>query len=104
MSYRRNAIGDDSITAHIKSEIAYAETTGRLVMVGLETTRLPETPNITFYGTSAAEFCEQKAILDQVMSNHPGYAGVMIHSYESYVDLIDKPYIVGSPDPITLSP
>lgn len=93
MAYRKNALGENSITHHVQSEVTYADQIGRGVFVGVETNRLAETPDITFYGVSPEYFWSEKRLVDQTMGGRPGYAGVFVHSYEGFVRLVEKPIV-----------
>ncbi len=91
MSYRRQALGDDSIAQHIEVERAYAEWVGKYVCAGLETLKIPGRPEVSFHGLPPSEFWFQKQKLEQALSKRGGFGGVIVHSYETFA-----PYLVGS--------
>lgn len=84
MSYRRHAVGDDSMTQHLEVERAYAEWVGKTVFAGMETIEIKGRPKVSFYGLPQTEFWFQKQKLEQVLGQRGGFGGVMIHSYESF--------------------
>jgi len=84
MSYRRHAVGDDSITQHLEVERAYAEWIGKTVCVGIETMEIKKRPEVSFYGLPRTEFWFQKQKIEQVLGKRGGFGGVMIHSYGSF--------------------
>ena len=90
MSYRREAIGEDSIAKHIEVERAYAEWTGKVVCAGMETLEIEERPEVSFHGLPPAEFWFQREKLEGALSHQGGYRGVVVHSYETFA-----PYLAG---------
>ena len=84
MSYRRHAVGNDSMIQHLEVERAYAEWVGKTVCAGMETIEIKGRPQVSFYGLPQAEFWFQKQKLEQVLGKRGGFGGVMIHSYESF--------------------
>ena len=52
MSYRTSALGPNSVSQHIESELAYAEKINKKVCCALETIELKDTPQITFYDSN----------------------------------------------------
>ena len=90
MSYRRNALGDDSIVRHIEVERAYAEWIGKEVCAGMETLEIKDRPEVSFHGLPAAEFWFQKQKLDHALSNQGGYGGTVVHSYETFKPYLDR--------------
>lgn len=87
MSYRRNAVGRNSVTALIEEEIAYAEKIGKQVTPALETVELKDVPQITFYGTSPEALWEQYKLVQSTLEDRPGYGGILVHCYRSMRDL-----------------
>ena len=95
MSYRRHAVGDDSMTQHLETERAYAEWVGKTVCAGIETIEIKGRPEVSFYGLPQTEFWFQKQKLEQVLRKRGGFGGVMIHSYGSFREYLS----VGSDAP-----
>lgn len=90
MSYRRNALGDDSIKETIEVERAYAEWIGRYVCAGMETMPIPQHPQVSFHGLPPSEFWFQKQKLDQALDGQGGFGGVLVHSYETFMPYLSK--------------
>ena len=93
MSYRQQALGEDSITDISKGELAYAEKIGKRIFCGVETSD-QDPPKITFYGTDPKLFREQVALVEQTFKGRPGFGGVLIHHYLSY-----REYLKSKPGP-----
>ena len=89
MSYRRWAKGEDSISSHIISEVEYALEIGKLACAGIETIRLDETPEISFFGLPPRQFWRQKKKLESMFAGHGGFGGVVVHDYEGFRQLVD---------------
>lgn len=89
MDYRNRAAGRDSIISHAADEIAYADLTGKDVVVGVETL-LSEPRKVTFYGMGRAAMEEQLAIAEAEFSDHPSFAGFAIHHFASYQVMADS--------------
>lgn len=88
MSYRQHALGPNSAGEHVANELAYAEKIGKQICAGLETIRLDETPQITFYGKTPDEFWAQFNLLNEHYAGRPGYAGTLVHSYRGLRGLL----------------
>ncbi len=88
MSYRRHALGPNSAGEHVANELAYAEKIGKRICGGLETIRLDDTPQITFYGKTPDEFWSQLNLLNGHHADRPGYAGTLVHSYRGLRGLL----------------
>jgi hypothetical protein len=88
MSYRQHALGPNSAGEHVANELAYAEKIGKRICGGLETIRLDDTPQITFYGKTPDEFWAQLNLLNGHYADRPGYAGTLIHSYRGLRGLL----------------
>lgn len=84
MSYRRKAVGANSITACSEGEVAYAETIGKRAFAGVETTELKESPTISFFGTDPSKFKAEVGLVFTTFGDRKGFGGVMIHHYKSY--------------------
>lgn len=81
MSYRRSADGPNGAIGLCDSELTYAEKIDKFVCPALETVKLDDTPQITFYGQPAEKFLAvQKAVWDK-LQDRPGFGGMLIHFY-----------------------
>ncbi len=92
MSYRRKALGEDSISAHVEVERAYAEWIGKYVCAGMETIPIKDRPEVSFHGVPPSEFWFQKEKLDHFLSRKGGYGGIVVHSYESFKPYLETPH------------
>ncbi|HEY0256989.1 MAG TPA: hypothetical protein VGC39_06070 [Candidatus Methylacidiphilales bacterium] len=81
MAYRRAATGPNSVTALCAPIFAYAEKTGKRVYPAMESKKLDQTPNITFYGTSPEIFEEALNQIWSANSKSPAFGGVLLHQY-----------------------
>ncbi len=84
MSYRRKALGEDSVTENVETERAYAEWIGRYICAGMETMYIPDRPEVSFHGLPASEFWFQRQKIQQALAHQGGYGGVVVHSYEFF--------------------
>jgi len=99
MSYRRDAVGPNSITDISKEEVAYAESIGKVVCPAVETVPYPEVPTISFHGLSAEFFTASFEQAWQAMSDKPGFGGMLIHCYPNVKELLESQPPTGSADP-----
>lgn len=90
MSYRQHAVGPNSIAEHVADELAYAESIGKTICASMETIEIKDTPQITFYGTSAELFWEQLNLVKKEYGNRPGFAGILVHCYRGTRELLDE--------------
>ncbi len=90
MSYRRNALGENSITRLCEGELAYAEKIGKKIFCGVETSPGQDPPTISFYGTDPPLFREQLALVEKAFRGRPGFGGILIHHYLSYQAFLRK--------------
>ena len=90
MSYRRHATGANSVVEHVTSELDYAEEIGKFVCPALETGELPDTPQISFYGTSSELFREQHHQVRQALGDRPGFGGMLTHHYDPLRRLLEQ--------------
>ena len=89
MSYRRDAVGPNSITGVVQDELAYAKRIGKGVCASVETVPYPEVPTISFHGQPASLFNERFAQAWQTLEPEPGFAGMLIHCYPNVRELIE---------------
>lgn len=91
MSYRTKGTGPNSALAISQEELAYAASLGRKAYVSLETVRLIENPNITFYGRSAEDLLATVREIQTAGANQPGFGGILIHQYRTLRTLLESP-------------
>ncbi len=91
MSYRCEAEGEDSISAHVQSEVEYAQKIGRVACAGMETIRLDDTPDITFFGRAPDEFWSKKSRVEEIFAQHGGFGGIVVHDYRGFRKLLETP-------------
>ncbi|MEW6329873.1 MAG: hypothetical protein AB1560_00275 [Pseudomonadota bacterium] len=89
MDYRNFARGRDSIIAHAKDELEYADRMGKTVVIGVETIQT-EPRKVTFYGMGLAAMEEQLAIAESEFASHPSFAGFVIHHLRTYRAMPDR--------------
>ncbi len=90
MSYRTSALGPNSVSQHIESELAYAEKINKKVCCALETIELKDTPQITFYDSKPDALWKEVNLLQTKYKNRKGYAGILIHCYRGLRDLLPE--------------
>ncbi len=87
MSYRREA---EAIVEICAAEFAYGEKVGKKVYPAMETGRLKEEPEITFYGATPEVFIGVLKEVQDAKRSSPSYGGVFLHYYESLRELLDR--------------
>lgn len=90
MSYRTVMTGENSVTEISTGELAYGAKIGRPVYLGIETVELQDTPNITFFGRSAADVTSAVRELSEVHKSSPSFGGVFIHEYQTLRQIWQK--------------
>ncbi|MFW6039386.1 MAG: hypothetical protein ACOC9P_02810 [bacterium] len=88
MSYRRKATGRNSVAAVVRNELAYAEQIGKTITPALETIPLSDVPQISFAGTSPAQFWRVHNEVRAELADHPGFGGMLTHSYRGLRELL----------------
>lgn len=96
MSYRRFALGKNSVTYHVQNEMDYADSVGRGVCAGVETGKATadpkETAIISFYGIPSDVFWSEVGKVHEMFEGRPAYRGVLIHCYARFQEyLADNP-------------
>lgn len=95
MDYRDYALGSGGIVALAASEIDYARSLNKRVVIGVETGAVsPE--KVTFYEEGAGVLEEQLALVADAYADHVGFGGFAIHSLTSYREMV-------VPEPASLS-
>ena len=80
MDYRDKADGSDGIIDHASNEIAYANRTGKKVVVGLETTK-NDINKVTFYEEGPKVMEREIAKVNAALMKEPSFAGYALHHY-----------------------
>ncbi len=89
MSYRREAVGPNSITGLVADELAYAKKIGKTICPAVETGEYPAVPTISFHGQPASVFNESFSLAWQTLEDEPGFGGMLIHCYPYIRDLVE---------------
>ena len=89
MSYRREAVGPNSITGLVADELAYAKTIGKVICPAVETGEYPAVPTISFYGQPASVFKENFSLAWETLEDEPGFGGMLIHCYPYIRDILE---------------
>ena len=87
MSYRRKAVGRNAVLELVQEELAYAKQIGSTITPALETTRIADVPQITFYGTSPVQFWRVHEQVRAGLADHPAFGGILTHSYHGMREL-----------------
>ncbi|RXJ00373.1 amidase [Anaerobacillus alkaliphilus] len=87
MAYRNFAEGPNGIIDLVKTEVAYAETKGKKVIIAVETEPSSEGTHISFSSLSVLDQELQKVI--NHYEKNTSYAGTAIHHYASWKTLIE---------------
>lgn len=83
MDYRDFAEGRDSILSHARSEIDYANRTGKQVVVGLEVSP-NDIDKVTFDEEGPAVFEREAARVEAALRDEPSFAGFAVHHYRAW--------------------
>jgi hypothetical protein len=89
MSYRRNALGNNSAFEQIANELAYAEQIHKYVCPAFDTIKLNDTPQITFFGQTAEKLQGERQKLEDALKDRPGFGGMFIHNYPAIVAVLE---------------
>jgi hypothetical protein len=87
MSYRREA---GMILDICAAEFAYGNAIGKKVYPAMETGRLKDEPEITFYGAAPEVFLGVLKEVQEAKEATPSFGGVFLHYYESLRELFDQ--------------
>lgn len=83
MDYRDRAAGGDGIISHAADELAYAESIGRKVIIGIETSP-NEIQKVSFDHLHEADMERELALSHQAMAGSKAYGGFVIHHFRAY--------------------
>ena len=89
MDYRDHAGGRDGIIAHAAKEMAYAEKTGKQVVIGLELTP-NELKKVTFNHLLEADLEREIAATETAYGKSKAFAGFALHHYRGYRVWVEK--------------
>jgi len=89
MSYRREAVGPNSITNLVTDELAYAKQIGKMIYPAVETVEYPPLPKISFHGQPASVFNEKFSLAWKSLEDQPGFGGMLIHCYPNIQDILE---------------
>jgi hypothetical protein len=90
MSYRRTALGRNSVVDAVTTEIEYAEKIGKTVCPALETIELKEDQQISFFGVGPEAYLKTKGEVEKELTGRSGYGGMLIHSYDGLQRLFNE--------------
>jgi len=84
MAYRDQVTGPNSITSLVQQEMSAADGLNKQVFIAVETNQSKEGAFVTFHEEGEAFMHGQLNQLPALMSSHPSFAGIAVHSYESW--------------------
>ena len=90
MDYRNFANGPNGSIALARFEIEYADETGKKVYIGQETQKDVYPEYITFGQLDESIMEKELRKLINAYIGHPSFAGIAIHHYDSYRELVEK--------------
>jgi hypothetical protein len=83
MDYRDRADGGDGLVSHAMDELAYGETIGRPVMIGIET--MPnELKKVSFHHLGEADLERELAATSRSVGRMRSFGGYVVHHYAAY--------------------
>ena len=83
MDYRDHADGGDGLVSHAMDELAYGETIGRPVLIGIET--MPdELKKVSFNHLGEADLERELAATARSVGGMRSFGGFVVHHYASY--------------------
>jgi hypothetical protein len=83
MDYRDRALGGDGIVSHAMDELAYAEKTGKQVLIGVET--LPNAiKKVSFEHLKEADMERELGLTAKMVGAMKPFGGFVIHHYGQY--------------------
>jgi hypothetical protein len=83
MDYRDRAGGGDGIISHAADELKYAESIGRKVMIGIETSP-NEIQKVSFDHLREPDMERELALSHQAMAGSKAYGGFVLHHFRAY--------------------
>jgi len=83
MDYRDHADGGDGLVSHAMDELAYGETIGRPVMIGIET--MPNAlKKVSFHHLAEADLERELAATSRSVGRMRSFGGYVVHHYAAY--------------------
>ncbi|MGO0063422.1 hypothetical protein ACTID9_26030 [Brevibacillus fluminis] len=82
MAYRDRAVGSNSISALSAQELAFADELGKRIFIAVEAKKSGEGNFVSFAEEGKTYMNAQLAKLSPLLSEHPSFAGMAVHSYE----------------------
>lgn len=89
MAFRDQAEGDGGILNLVDSEIRYAESIGKNLIVAVEMKESREGNYVTFYEEGKAEMMRQVDLVTRALSVHSSFKGIAVHAYEYWKNAKD---------------
>ncbi|MDX8342816.1 amidase [Rossellomorea sp. YZS02] len=89
MAYRDLAIGGNGIIELVRNEMAFAQSAGKKVKVGVETAPSAEGNFLTFHEEGAAFMFDELAVVDAEYETNSSYKGIAVHHYGSWKELLE---------------
>jgi hypothetical protein len=83
MDYRDKAEGGDGMISHAANEMAYAETIGKSVVIGIETGP-NEIQKVSFNHLQEADMLRELSKVGKAYASQRAFGGFVIHHFESY--------------------
>jgi len=90
MAYRDRADGSNSISSLVPQELAMADALGKKMLIAVETKVSSEGDFVTFYEEGKAYMNAELDKLPALLSSHPSFQGIAVHSYEYWKTLKDE--------------
>jgi hypothetical protein len=87
MSYRDTATGPNSMMDVATDMLGRGSAAGKPVRLAAETQQLADCPYCTFYEEGQAQLARTLTTVDTAARAYPGYAGIAVHHYDSWVAL-----------------
>jgi hypothetical protein len=82
MAFRDRAEGPDGIVSLVESQMKYADTIGKKLVVAVETKESHEGKFVSFYEEGGREMNRQLELVSQALQPFSSYRGQAIHAYE----------------------
>lgn len=89
MAFRDQAEGEGGILSLVDSEIRYAESIGKDLIVAVEMKESREANYVTFYEEGEAEMMRQLDLVTRSLGVHSSFKGIAVHAYEYWKNAKD---------------
>ena len=87
LDYRDFAIGLDGMVFHATTELDYAQSIGKPLVLGVETQANVGPDKVTFHEEGAVYMEQQLDLVEAAFAANPSFQGFAIHHYGSYLEL-----------------